>query len=407
MAHTTRPLTRDDFDQSMALSREAFGHLPPGATPPAAADFPRPGYHAFGTFDDDHLVARLVTREYHSWFGGSTVPTGGIAGVAVAAERRGEKLLDDLFRVALDDGFRERGEVVSTLFPTAPGIYRKFGYELVASYDEVEVPSSALARIRASDRVRTRRATPADFDAVREIYDVWAAAQNGPLTRRGPSFPTDAEGFIEAFTGVTLAIDDADEVVGFASWQRGSGSGESSTLEVSDLLALNADAYRALWRVLASFGSVVGQVRVCTSGDDVARLSLPSAHWNVVARSPYMLRVHDVPGAFAARTGRWTARRRSPSRTTTSGPPTGAGNWRSSRGRPTCTPTEEPKDGLVLTPSGLALAWAGAQTCANLRMAGHLSGGTAENDACSTGCSSRGRSISATTSEGQPKVSSW
>ena len=36
-------------------------------------------------------------------------------------------------------------------------------------------------------------------------------------------------------------------------------------------------------------------------------------------------------------------------------------------------------DGPVLTPGGLALAWAGAQTSANLRMAGHLSGGT-END---------------------------
>ena len=148
MSLTTRPLTRDDFDQSMALSREAFGDLPPGATPPSPDDFPRPGYHAFGTFDGDQLVARVVTREYHSWFGGSAVPTGGIAGVAVTAERRGEKLLDELFRVALDDGLRERGEVVSTLFRTAPGIYRKFGYELLASYDEVEVPSSALAGVR-------------------------------------------------------------------------------------------------------------------------------------------------------------------------------------------------------------------------------------------------------------------
>ena len=67
MPLTTRPLTRDDFDQSMALIREAFGDLPPGATPPSADDFPRPGYHAFGTFDDDHVVARVVTREYHSW----------------------------------------------------------------------------------------------------------------------------------------------------------------------------------------------------------------------------------------------------------------------------------------------------------------------------------------------------
>ena len=380
MSLTTRRLTRDDFDQSMALSREAFGHLPPGTTPPSADDFPRPGFHAFGTFDGDQLVARVVTREYHSWFGGSAVPTGGIAGVAVAAERRGEKLLDDLFRVALDDGFRERGEVVSTLFPTAPGIYRKFGYELVSSYDEVEIPSSALVGVRPADGVRTRRATAADFDAVREVYDAWAAAQNGPLTRRGPSFPTDAEGFIGAFTGVTLAVDDAGEIIGFASWERGHGFGDSSTLEVSDLLALSADAYRALWRVLGSFGSVVGQVRVCTSGDDVARLSLPSAHWNVVKRSPYMLRVHDVPGAFAAR--EWPVD--GEVAFTVAGDHVGTtnGSWHLviDQGKAACTPATVSDDAPVLTPSGLALAWAGAQTSANLRMAGHLAGGRAAQD---------------------------
>jgi predicted acetyltransferase len=380
MPLTTRRLTRDDFEQSMALIREAFGDLPPGATPPSPESFPRPGYHAFGTFDGDQLVARVVTREYHSWFGGSAVPTGGIAGVAVTAERRGEKLLDELFRVVLDDGLRERGEAVSTLFCTAPGIYRKFGYELVSSYDEVEVPSATLARIRPPAGVRTRRATPADFDAVREVYDTWAAAQNGPLTRRGPSFPADANAFIDAFTGVTLAIDEAGDVAGFASWQRGQGSGDSSSLEVSDLLALSGDAYRALWSVLGSFGSVVGQVRVYTSGHDVARLSLPSAHWTVKAREPYMLRVHDVPGAFAARD--WPVD--GDVSFTVSGDHVGTtnGSWQLviDQGKATCTPTTA-ADAPVLTPAGLALAWAGAQTCANLRMAGHLAGGTSQTEA--------------------------
>ena len=378
MPLTTRPLTRDDFDQSMALIREAFGDLPPGATPPSADDFPRPGYHAFGTFDDDHLVARVVTREYHSWFGGSAVPTGGIAGVAVAAERRGEKLLDELFRVALEDGLRERGEAVSTLFCTAPGIYRKFGYELVSSYDTVEVPAATLARIGAPSGVRTRRATPADFDAVCEVYDAWAAAQNGPLTRRGPSFPADARAFIDAFTGVTLAVDHAGDVIGFASWRRGQGSGDSSTLEVFDLLALSGDAYGALWHVLGSFGSVVGQVRLCTSGHDVARLWLPSAHWKVVEREPYMLRVHDVPGAFAGRD--WPVDGDVAFSVAGDHIGTTNGAWRLviERGKATCAPAAA-ADGPVLTPGGLALAWAGAQTCANLRMAGHLSGGM-END---------------------------
>jgi len=378
MPLTTRPLTRDDFDQSMGLIREAFGDPPPGATPPSADDPPRPGYHAYGTFDDDHLVARLATRGYHSWFGGSAVASGGIAGVVVTAERRGTKLLDELFRVALDDGLRERGEAVSTMFCTAPGIYRKFGYEVISSYDTVEVPAATLARIGAPAGVRTRRATPADFDAVCRVYDTWAAAQNGPLTRRGPAFPADAKAFIDAFTGVTLAVDDAGDVIGFASWHRGQETGDSATLEVVDLLALRGDAYGALWHVLGSFGSVVGQVRLCTSGHDVARLSLPSAHWKAVERAPYMLRVHDVPGAFAGRD--WPVDGDVAFSVAGDHVGTTNGAWRLviERGKATCTPAAA-ADGPVLTPGGLALAWAGAQTCANLRMAGHLSGGM-END---------------------------
>ena len=379
MPLTTRPLTRDDFDQSMALIREAFGDLPPGTTPQSTDDPPRPGYHAYGTFDDDHLVARLATRGYHSWFGGSAVPSGGIAGVVVTAERRGTKLLDELFRVALDDGLRERGEAVSTTFCTAPGIYRKFGYEVISSYDTVEVPAAALARIGAPAGVRTRRATPADFDAVCRVYDTWAAAQNGPLTRRGPAFPADAKAYIDAFTGVTLVVDEARDVIGFASWHRGQETGDSATLEVVDLLALRGDAYGALWHVLGSFGSVVGQVRLCTSGHDVARLSLPSAHWKAVEREPYMLRVHDVPGAFAGRD--WPVDGNVAFSVAGDQIGTTNGAWRLviEQGKATCEPAAA-GDGPVLTPRGLALAWAGAQTCANLRMAGHLAGGM-ENDA--------------------------
>jgi predicted acetyltransferase len=226
--------------------------------------------------------------------------------------------------------------------------------------------------------VRTRRATPADFDAVCRVYDTWAAAQNGPLTRRGPAFPADAQAFIDAFTGVTLAVDDAGEVIGFASWHRGQETGDSATLEVVDLLAIRGDAYGALWHVLGSFGSVVGQVRLCTSGHDVARLSLPSAHWKAVEREPYMLRVHDVPGAFAAR--HWPVDGDVAFSVAGDHLGTTNGAWRLviERGKATCVPAAA-ADGPVLTPGGLALAWAGAQTCVNLRMAGHLSGGI-END---------------------------
>jgi predicted acetyltransferase len=295
--------------------------------------------------------------------------------VTVVAERRGDGLLTDLVRALLVEA-RERGEVLSTLFPTAPGIYRRLGYELIGALDTVELPMAELAAVRAPAGVTTRRATAGDFDAVRRVYETWAAAQNGPLTRRGPSFVASAEEFVGAFTGVTLAVDASGEVVGFASWQRGQGyDPATSTLEADDLLALGADAYRALWRVLGSFSAVTGRLRVSTSGADVARLVLPAGTWRVVDTHPYMLRLLDVAGAFSARSFDGSAE----AVLAVTGDPLGLldGSYRLrvSGGRTTCERVEA-TDAATFTPQGLALAYAGAQSCANLRMVGHLAGPT-------------------------------
>ncbi|MCW2845996.1 MAG: putative acetyltransferase [Nocardioides sp.] len=371
----TRPLTVDDFGESWGLGLEAFGDLPPGRPGPTPESSVATGRHPWGTFDDGRLVARVVGREYRSWFGGAEVSTCGVAGVTVVAERRGDGLLTDLVRALLVEA-RERGEVLSTLFPTAPGIYRRLGYELIGALDTVELPMAELAAVRAPAGVTTRRATAGDFDAVRRVYDTWAAAQNGPLTRRGPSFVASAEEFVGAFTGVTLAVDASGEVVGFASWQRGQGyDPATSTLEADDLLALGADAYRALWRVLGSFSAVTGRLRVSTSGADVARLVLPAGTWRVVDTHPYMLRLLDVAGAFSARSFDGSAE----AVLAVTGDPLGLldGSYRLrvSGGRTTCERVEA-TDAATFTPQGLALAYAGAQSCANLRMVGHLAGPT-------------------------------
>ena len=387
MALTTRRLTADHFDDALTLALEAFGDLPPGTPRPTPETLDPGGRHGWGVFEGDRLVARVVGREYHSWFGGVQVPTTGIAGVTVVAEERGRGLLDAPFAAALADG-RERGEVVSTLFPTAPGIYRRFGYEVIGSFDAVEVPTAALAGVRPVPGITLRRAVAADFDAVRGVYDEWAAAQNGPLTRRGPSFGATAQGFIEAFTGVTLAVDETGQVVGFVSWKRGRGYGEEAVLEVSDLMATHSRAYPALWRLLAGFASVTPAVRLHTSGIDAARLALPTGAWRLVGSRPYMLRITDVEGAFSLlpHAGRFDvafavegdgmelvdARYR----------------VRVEDDTTSCVRTETVGTLPTYTRRGLALAWSGAQNSANLRIAGLLTGPTDHDsvlDALTTG----------------------
>ncbi|WP_426246049.1 GNAT family N-acetyltransferase [Nocardioides sp. LHG3406-4] len=370
----TRSLTAADLPQMTSLAKEAFGDWPAGTPAPDPATYPRPGRHDWGTLDDDVLVARVMGLAYHSWFHGVEVATNGIAAVAVRAEARGQGLLDDLFRVVLDEGLRERGEVVSTLFPTAPGIYRRFGYELISSFDVVEVPTAALAAVRPGDGITLRRADPEDLGAVSAVYDAWARAHNGPLTRRGPSFTTTPQEFVDAFTGVTLACDADGSVLGYCSWERGSGYDEKATINVTDLLATTSDALRALLRSLGSFATVTGHVRIPTSGLDPIRLLVPSMAWPVSTRYPYMLRVHDVMGACTG----LSLPGRGPVRFSVVDDVLGTMNGSYELTGPTsvCTRVDD-ADGPVFTPRGLALAYAGVTSCATIRTAGLLTGTTA------------------------------
>lgn len=377
MSTTVRPLEPADAEVARRLGWEAFGVPASPPTQEAAVDLP--GTAWFGAFTDGELVARMVDRAYDSCFSRALVPTSGIAGVTVVAEARGRGALSPLFDATLAHA-RARGALISTLFPTAPGIYRRFGYELVAELVTVEVPTSSLAAARAPSGTTTRRAAAADVEAVRSVYDAWAIEQNGPLSRRGVSFAVTPEEFLADFTGVSLAVDAAGTVVGYVSWNRGEGYGEAAAIEVHDLIATTPEGYQALLRLLGSFASVAPLTRIETSGDDLIRLQLPSLGWRVTHSSPYMLKVLDVVGALT--TLRYPRSVSAQLGFALAGDflsdLDGGYRLRVRDGRATCERVDG--DDRVLTPRGLALLYAGAQSSANLRAAGHLTGGDLNED---------------------------
>ncbi|KQP66545.1 GNAT family N-acetyltransferase [Nocardioides sp. Leaf285] len=395
-----RELTPDDWEGEAALAEEAFGAPPAGSPPRTRPAEPPPGRHGWGALDGGRLVAKVVALEQASWWGGVELATCGIAGVAVAAEHRSGGLLAAVMAPLLAQA-AARGEVLSTLYPTAPGIYRSLGWELVAALDRVTLPTALLSRVRPPTGVTTRRAEVGDVRAVQGLYAAWAAAQNGPLTRTGPRFDRpDAE--LHADRGATtLAVDAAGRVVGYASWSRHGGYGPDGVLEVHDLLAVSADGYRALWQVLASSASVAPTLALRTSGADPARLLLPGVTWSPdpAAHHPYMLRVHDVAGALTARRLALPAGPDPRGGTGDGAAGSGvaidlavAGDRLGADGRYRLTLGDGPGrcerlatggvaggapggvDVPTLTPQGLALLFAGVQTCANLRMLDHLTG---------------------------------
>jgi predicted acetyltransferase len=335
---------------------------------------------------DGEAVAALGVRAFTSGFHGARGPRAGRAGGTGAAAHRGAGGLRPRGDAALAEA-RDQGDLVSTLYPTAAGIYRGTGYEAIGSFDAVTVAMPALAAVPApGDGVRARRATAADVPAVRRVYEAWASAQNGTLTRAEAPFamePGEMVGPDAEYTGVTLAVrgtGGTEEVLGFTSWRRGEGYERSGTIEVDDLVALTPDAARALWRVLGSFGSVAGQVRLATSGGwsgaDVSRLVLPD-HAATTTSTPYMLRLLDVPGALgSAAVPPVTAR--VPFAVADPRTPDLEGAWilDAADGRVRVVPDDGAAGGdrMTFTSGGLAQSYAGAQSSANLRLAGHLTG---------------------------------
>ncbi|PRZ05110.1 putative acetyltransferase [Isoptericola sp. CG 20/1183] len=377
-----------DVPAARRLGDEAFGAPATPRPAPEPGTWPSANVRPWSAYDGEELVATLGVRRFTSWFHGAAVPTAGFAGVTVAAERRGEGVLRPLFDAALAEA-REQGEVISTLYPSAAGIYRSLGYEVIGSYDEARLPMAALATVRPpAGGVRTRRAAPADVEAIRAVYRTWAAAQNGPLTRTEKPFlpePDELFGLESGYTGISLAVGPDDEVLGFASWNRGSGYDGTGTIEVDDLVALTPDAARALWRVLGSFGTVAGSVRLSTSGawtgSDPSRLVLPD-HTVTTTSRPYMLRLLDVPAALG------TAclpplSARVPFSVVDPRTPDVEGSWtllvhdgvaQVHPDAPSVPAAGREPDRLTFTSSGIALSYAGAASTANLRLAGHVRG---------------------------------
>ncbi|MGH8879397.1 MAG: GNAT family N-acetyltransferase, partial [Stackebrandtia sp.] len=369
---TVRPLSDDDADASRRLGWEAFGV--PAQVPETPATLGGSGQYWYGAFDGDSLVGRVAVHTHSAYFGGRAVASAGIAGVTVAAEYRGRGLLTPLFAMALGEA-RGRGVAVSGLYPTATGIYRRFGYEVVGSLDNWAWPTESLAAVRVPDGVTIRRATTEDVPALWELYEAWAVEQNGPLSHRSVAFEESPNDWLDEVTAVTVAVDGDDRPHGYVRWNRGRRYGPESKLEVYDLIADSAPVHQALLAALGSFSTVTGTTEIMTSGLDHNRFLLPGGEPRLTEARPYMIAILDLAGAVEPRAYPGFLNQELELRVAGDRYGVIDGGYRITvaGGKARCVRADA-ATGPIFTPRGLALVYAGVASCADLRRLGLLTG---------------------------------
>ena len=296
MTEILRLTAADDADID-ALGRLAFGdRAAPGSGVP---ELEWAGMSRWGVRDGSgRLVAKITDRRQGQWFGGRSVTTSGIAGVAVRPEARGAGLAQQLVRAALQHA-RERGAVLSTLFRTAPGLYRRLGYEQAGLLSTWALPTAALSTLRVPPGISVRAATEADLHVVQEVYTSVARAANGYLDRTGPLF--EWAGRFAGLDGITLAYDASGGVQGYCGWVRGAGYDATARITAKDLLATTGEATTALLATLGTWASVTGTTVLRVPAHDPVHLLVPTAGIRPETADPWMVCILDAPAAVAAR----------------------------------------------------------------------------------------------------------
>lgn len=250
-----------------------------------------------GLFDGDDLA--VICRHY--WFDalvrGSWVSAPGLSAVASPPEHRHKGYISRLLEESLAE-YRERGSVLSVLWPFKYSFYRKYGWDTCSRFSKVVCEPDHLAFTQENARGEFRRATPDDWPALDEVYR--AATDHDLAIDRSEDFWRH-----RVFEGwqkdpFVYVWEDEGEPRGYVVYTV-ENDDDGKTFQVRDLAAVDETAFRNCLRFLHYHESQVEKVSI--RGPPDARLldRLPE-QWAVdgeVSRGP-MARIVDVPTAVEA-----------------------------------------------------------------------------------------------------------
>jgi len=294
-----RSLRPDDLEQAWELDRESF-HVPEENRSHFLA-WQDPACFV-GAFEGGRLVALSGVHELGQFFGGRAVPMGGIHSVSVAPHRRGEGLGPQVLRACLE-AMRERGQVLSTLFPATAQLYRKLGWELAGATIWRTIELRDLEGLPRPEGVTVRPAESGDEPGRRIGYRRMAQGINGFLDRSEHWWK--GERCAPAGDSAFVAEDAEGEPVGYLAYRQRDGEytgvGGDFQLVCRDFVWTTRAAALALLRLLGSWASQAERVFLRSGPEDPLLLVLPDQPFRPLAELRWMSRVVAAPEAVAAR----------------------------------------------------------------------------------------------------------
>lgn len=247
----------------------------------------------------DSVVGGFIEIPMGIFAGSRSVPTIGLAGVAVAAEARGTGVAKAMLSAWLRDLHAKR-VATSVLYASTRALYRSVGYELAGTHTRGTVHIDALRsvgkRLGPTDGT-FEPITPADHEAIAAVYTEHTRAHTGRMDRGAYLW-----GRVFSFRGAPnhgWLLRGPSGPRAWVTLRQTDGPDDFKKVLVEDHFAVDHEALLRLAGFLSTFGAMAREI---TLGGPCALWDLmPEHRADLRIVEPWLLRVIHVPSALARR----------------------------------------------------------------------------------------------------------
>ncbi|MEV0718764.1 GNAT family N-acetyltransferase, partial [Asanoa sp. NPDC050611] len=304
-----RTATADDFDEIAALLGVVFLHT----QDPDALAVERPLHdpaRGLVAVDGDTIVGNAGSFDREMAVPGGVVLCAHVTGVGVAPTHRRQGILRRLMERQLRDVAAAGREPIAALWASETAIYPRFGYGFAGARVHIDadltgtgLPAAAPGRLRAGSPATLRPELVKLYDEVRAHRPGWSSRDDNWWTYLLTDLPSQRDG---ATARMAVVHEGAGGTVdGYATWRtRGDwgNGGPNGQVRVTEVVAADPEAYRALWRFLFSLDLTRRLTYGHATPDEPLLHLVPEPRrLNAALVDGLWVRVVDVPAALRAR----------------------------------------------------------------------------------------------------------
>jgi predicted acetyltransferase len=242
------------------------------------------------------VVGGLLLVPMGQWFGGTSVPLVGIAGVAVAPEERGRGVALALMQNALREVHARNG-ITSGLYPATRSLYRAVGYELSGTRYAITIKPGDVGVVDRA--LELRPLAEADHPAIERAYADVAREHDGYLDR-GPYIWRRVRS-PRGEPALGWVVEEQGQLVGYAFVRQKTTSIGHYDLTLTDVQAKTAGAARRLLTFLGDHRTLASSVVWHGGPSDPLAMQLPEGAFEMKLGLHWMTRIVNALGALSVR----------------------------------------------------------------------------------------------------------